>query len=372
MLSTNVSARQLKFQTLASDLRRGIDAGTWPLGTKLPTERELAESTGYSINTVRRAIDELVRDQLVEVRQGAGMFVVREPRQRRVSESSIGVLLPDTSLYFPKVLQGIEQTLASAETGLMLATYLYDPVRETRAIERFMQSNIDGLLLVPSISNLDLVMQRIDALEKLGVPVVLIERRFDTLGSADPTEFVCSHHQAGAFAGVRHLHRLGHERIALCLREKSWTGRSIRLGFDEAARRFSLKGSLMISAPWDEWDEPRARATLKRLQRNGVTAALVFGDREATILQSVARKVGIRIPEDLAIVSYDDETAELAEVPLTALAPPKHRLGRLAAEVLLNRIREGEESPIHQIFLRPRIVVRDSCGSNGPQEPPPA
>src|SRR3954447_16345448 len=98
--------RPLKFQALADELRRGILAGTWPLGSRLPTEEQLAGRTGVSLTTVRRALDELVAAGLVNRRQGAGSFVIASsepgPRDRRV-----GVLIPDTHFYYPQALRGI-------------------------------------------------------------------------------------------------------------------------------------------------------------------------------------------------------------------------------------------------------------------------
>lgn len=87
------------------------------------------------------------------------------------------------------------------------------------------------------------------------------------------------------------------------------------------------------------------------------------GDREAALIARAIGQRGLQVPGDLTPVSYDDETADLAEVPLTAVTPPKFRVGRMAAEVLLRRLTEGDAFPIHQVKLRPRIVIRASCGA---------
>ncbi|TRY18234.1 LacI family transcriptional regulator [Tessaracoccus rhinocerotis] len=362
MQTTRLPGGQLKFHALAEYLRRSIDAGTWVVGSKLPTERELAEATGYSINTVRRAVEELVAEGLLEVRQGAGMFVLLKPRSQN-REASVGVLLPDLRLYFPKVLEGIKDTLEAADISLVLSTYQYDPGRESEALEQLIRSGVDGLLLVPSEARGRAAGERIASLRKLGKPVVLIERRFEELGSGDPTEFVCSHHTAGAFDAVQHLHALGHTRIALCLREHSRTGLPIRLGYEEAMGILGLDASVVVTATWDEWGPAKAAEVLDTFHQQGVTAALVFGDREAAILEAAALRRGMAVPGELAFVSYDDESAESAPIPLTAVAPSKYRMGRLAAELLLTRLREGNEAPVHQIFLKPRIVIRESCGA---------
>ncbi|MGH8917155.1 MAG: GntR family transcriptional regulator, partial [Actinomycetes bacterium] len=123
----DAASSDLKFQRLAADLRQGILAGDWAPGSRLPTESRLAKETGLSLTTVRRAFTELVAQGLVDRRQGSGSFV-RSPEQaaRRVRHT-VGVLVPTTQLYFPRMLQGIEEALSAARARMQLATYHYDP-----------------------------------------------------------------------------------------------------------------------------------------------------------------------------------------------------------------------------------------------------
>ncbi|CUM36482.1 Transcriptional regulator, GntR family [Streptomyces venezuelae] len=67
------------------------------------------------------------------------------------------------------------------------------------------------------------------------------------------------------------------------------------------------------------------------------------------------------------MISYDNEFADVAETPLTAVSPPKYQLGRMAARILLRRLAEGDAAPLHQVQLRPRLVVRASCGKKSKQ-----
>jgi GntR family transcriptional regulator, arabinose operon transcriptional repressor len=106
----------------------------------------------------------------------------------------------------------------------------------------------------------------------------------------------------------------------------------------------------------------QADPALRALVSGGATGVVSLGDREATMLLSAARRAGVSVPGQLAIVAYDDDIADLADVPLTAVSPPKYHLGRLAAELLLRRLAEPD-LPRHQVRLRPSIVVRDSCGA---------
>lgn len=122
-----------------------------------------------------------------------------------------------------------------------------------------------------------------------------------------------------------------------------------------AVSDLALERQPHLTAPKAEWSDDLATDMVDRLVSAGVTAALVFGGREATLVARAVGQRGLRVPPDLALVSCDDEAADLAEVRLTAAAPPKLRVGRMAAEVLLRRLAEGDACPVHQVKLRPRI-----------------
>lgn len=357
-----MSARELKFRKLTADLRRGIHDGTWPPGSKLPTERALSTETGLSVTTVRRAYEDLVAQGLVERRQGAGTFALglppRVPDRRRI----VGVLVPDTALYYPRVIQGIQEVLAEAGAQFVLACSHYDPKAEDAAIAELLAAGVHGLLLVPGLHASEDPARRTDELLHLPVPAVLVERRLTAAGPGDPTEHVCTDHEGGAYDAVRHLRALGHERLALVVRVDAPTAAPIRTGFARAVVDFALPEAVYDSAVMDAWNPDRADATVAKLVAAGVTGALCFGDREAALVQSAARRAGLRVPDDLAMVSYDNEFADVAEIPLTAVSPPKFQVGRLAAQILLRRLSDGDASPLHQVQLRPNLVVRASCG----------
>jgi GntR family transcriptional regulator, arabinose operon transcriptional repressor len=359
----DADVRDLKFQSLADDLRRGILAGTWGAGTKLPTEQQLAAETGLSLTTVRRAFDELVQQELVVRRQGAGSFVATTTKKEVRVRRTVGVLLPDTQLYYPRVLQGIEEALSGAGASLQLATYRYDQAAEDKSIAFLLDAGVDGLLLVPTLTGIDHPVERAHSLMNLPRPVVLLERSLIDAGAGDRTEHVCSDHQGGAYDAVDHLRRLGHERIALLTRGGTPTEPAVVLGYRRAVLDLGLVPGLEFAATKMQWEADGAEGGLAALRGFSASAALVFGDREATLLEGAARRNGLSVPEDIALVSYDDETADLAEVPLTAVSPPKHRIGRMAADVLLRRLIEGDACPLHQVRLRPRLVIRDSCGA---------
>ncbi len=361
------SSKDLKYASLADSMRQSILAGSWPMGSKLPTEKELIETTGLSLTTVRRAFQELVDEGLVDRKRGAGTFVApwrSRPRQQR---SSIGILTPEIQSYYNHVIRGVQDHLTAAGAGTALvATYDWETDLERIAMERLLESGIDGLILVPSMPHGSEGRAVLDRLHQLPVPVVLAERSAQWIGPAGRMEHVISDHPGGAYDAIAHLRDLGHTRIGLVVRTGSYTSRGVTEGYHRACEDFSF-------FPWvRELTGHHASSPLPQsavvpvaddLQDSDVTAVLVFGDREAQLLQSILLPRGVRIPQDLAMVSYDDETAEFAAVTLTAIRPPKYQLGQMAAEILLRRMRSGPLLPLEQVQLRPSLVVRESCGS---------
>lgn len=356
--------RGLKFEELADQLRSQILSGAWTPGSKLPTESELIQETGLSLTTVRRAYETLVDEGMVTRRRGAGSFVAdhRPPRESR--QGQVGILIPETALYYAKVLQGLESTLAARRVSLTLATSNYEVEREQEALQSMLADGVRGIIVVPTFETGQAQenLRRVEALQSLKVPVVLLERSLPELGAADPSEHVVSDHAGGAFDAMQHLLGLGHERIGLVLRRAPHTAPGIRAGYRTACEADGLEEVVIIDQ-MEAWTPERAESALRELLAHGCTAALVFGDREAALIESAASRRGLSVPDQLAVVSYDDELAELAEVPLSAMSPAKFHLGSTAAEVMLRRLENGRSSPTLQVKLRPHLVVRESCGA---------
>lgn len=365
--------RGLKFEELASQLRSQILSGTWTPGSKLPTESELIQETGLSLTTVRRAYEALVDEGLVTRRRGAGSFVAERRPVRDSRQGQVGILIPETALYYANVLQGLESTLASRRVSITLATSNYEEEREREALKSMLADGVRGIIVAPTFqAGRERENQRkVEALQSLKVPVVLLERSLPEAGAADPSEHVVSDHAGGAFDAMQHLLGLGHERVGLVLRRAPHTAPGIRAGYRTACVADGL-AQVVIVDEMEAWNAERADQALIELREHGCTAALVFGDREAALIEAAASRRGLTVPGQLAVVSYDDELAELAEVPLTAMSPAKFHLGSTAAEVMLRRLENGRSSPVLQVKLRPHLVIRESCGASAFEAPPAA
>jgi DNA-binding LacI/PurR family transcriptional regulator len=196
------------------------------------------------------------------------------------------------------------------------------------------------------------------------VPVVLIERT-PADRYRDEVESVVSDHVRGAAMAVRHLAELGHRRIGVSTTVSSPTAPHIRQGWREACERLGLpiEGTPDVCTV-DRRDTGWAAALdalLDSCAETGTTALLVHSDPEAISLVEGCQERGIRVPEDLALVTYDDEVAELSDPPLTAIRPPKAAVGRAAVTLLAARLRDPDpHRPAHRIVIEPQLIVRSS------------
>lgn len=358
---TNSFHGGMKSAWLRDQLLEAIASGRWMVGTRLPVERDLASAFGVGLNTVRRAVAALVEDGIVARRQGAGTFVLAVPGttpRRRL----VGVLVPSTAYYYPRVIDGIQNVLREAGFGVVLASSQYDLETEAAELAHLVELGVEGLLLVPNLHLEPDPQKAVDTLADLPVPYVLVERQPPQPAPDDPTPYVVTDHGGGVCAAVRHLRRLGHRRVGHLGRLRTGTADAVADGFRTAADLLAVDVPEGALERRDVWSDEDIDAYLGRCLDAGVGAVFCHGDRDAAALVVLARRRGLSVPTDLAVIAYDDEVAEVGDVPLTAVSPPKSEVGALAAEILLRRL-NGAEQLVHRVHLQPRLVVRRSCGA---------
>lgn len=345
------------FVSLAQQLRDRIAAGEWSQGERLPPEATLAATHAVGINTVRRAVGMLVDDGVVVRRQGAGTYV----SARWAGKSPvIGVIVPSHSYYFPTVVEGITEVARAAGVTLRIVSSEYDDALEIRRIRELLAAGCSGLLITPTLHLAD-PTARLELLRALPIPVVLMERMPTDSPPDDGLSAVCTDIVAGGYAAVRHLARQGRRRIGFLGRRDTATADAALRGY-----RRAIDGLTLVDLPdavvrRDSWDEAALADYVHRALSVGLDGVVCLGDREATALLPHLRRVGLSLPDDLALVAFDDEEAADAPLPLTAVSPPKREIGRLAASTLLRMLgRGGDRTPV-RMLLQP--VVRERASS---------
>jgi DNA-binding LacI/PurR family transcriptional regulator len=329
---------------------------------------ELAAELGVSAITVRRDLAELDTAGLLRrVHGGAIGTTPTQVRGGQGNQPTIGIIVPSSTFYYTDVIRGAEATAERYGARLVLGVSGYDVAVEQERLEKVLGIGVAGVLLSTALGD-GRAAEISRTLDSIEVPVVLMERAFGFPHVGREYDHVRTDHAYGAMLALRHLVSLGHRRIGINL-NASVTAYWLRQGITNAA--VSLGVELFISpvALPARGEDPTTLAQhdafMAECEAFGARAALVHSDEHAARLTERAMERGLRIPDDFAIVAYNDETAALAVIPLTAVCPPKLRLGEAACELLLRKLRTppDQSSATQHLSLLPELRVRESCGA---------
>lgn len=321
----------------------------------LPTIYDVARDVGVSPSTVSRALHKPGRVNQAtarRVKEAADRLGYRStPSAQALSTgrtNTIGLLISDiTNPVFFDFVRGVEERLADSEYRLLLAESQESSSRESRNADGLIPS-VDGLILVAS----RLTDEQIHALAATK-PVVVANRRVEGIMSVTPS-FGTSIAQC-----LDRLHELGHSRLSyIAGPSTSWmNAQRWDVAMNEALARGMSIVEIHAESPTDEG----GAATLDRVRASGTTAVLAYNDMLAIGLMRACRQAGVRVPEDLSIIGFDDiYAADMLTPSLTTFHSPLRALGRESIDQLVavfeGREREGAADRIA------RFVERGSIG----------
>ncbi|KMO96799.1 substrate-binding domain-containing protein [Streptomyces roseus] len=281
----------------------------------------------------------------------------------------IGMVVPTTEYYYADVVRGAREVVEAWGARLTVGLTRYLPGEDRTQADRLLSTGADGLLLTPNWDAGSPGPGEGTWAAELPVPTVLVERWAPPGHPAAALDRVASDHAHGAAAAVQHLVVRGHRRIALAGRATPTTPR-LRAGYEAAVEALGLEPA----PPWPAAGPgPLSEADLfartleylcEAVTAGGVSAALIHSDTDAIMLIPRLQARGVRVPEDLAVITYDDEVAGLADVPLSAVAPAKREVGARAAGLLLERLTAAgggqaqDDGPRQHVDLLPRLTIR--------------
>ncbi|MFJ6632521.1 substrate-binding domain-containing protein [Streptomyces sp. NPDC091376] len=338
---------------------------------------ELATVLGISVETARRDVTALAEVGRVRRLHGSVTWPTaplnaRDARLARQVPAPprggpvLGMVVPTANYFYRSVIRGARDAATAAGARLLVGITEYHQDRDATQIENMVGAGADGLLLTPCWGIEGPGERDAARIAEVRVPVVLLERRIPLgLPGAD-LDRVASDHAGGAALAVHHLAGLGHRRIAL-LSRNTHTWPHIRRGYRAALGALGLPDDDISPADAarpghvDEF-ERRADLLLELIRSEEVRAAVVHTDTDATNLLHRLLAQAVRVPEDFALVCYNDELAGLTDTPLTAVSPANHAVGETAVKLLLRRL-EDPEVQRSTIEWLPELVVRRSCGA---------
>jgi DNA-binding LacI/PurR family transcriptional regulator len=267
--------------------------------------------------------------------------------------NTIGVLLNDLhNPFFAEIAAGIEQVASSADYRVIISTGGRRPARERAMVSALLEHRPDGLILVsPRMRSADVLTAAAEA------QVVLVGRRV----RAGDLDVVINDEDHGARLVLEHLVGLGHERIVHVDGGKGAGAGARRTAYAQAMRAFGLERHAAI-LPGDFTEEAGVRAAERLLAAGDLpTAVFAANDLVAAGLLDRLEVAGVGVPGDVSIVGYDNTfLAALHHMSLTSVNQPRPEIGRLAVELLLERL-DGRREPEVRL-IRPTLVVRRTCG----------
>ncbi len=353
---------------LAEQVAWLIASGRVARNDRLPSIRGLASRLGVNLHTVAAAYRQLEGDGLVSTRRGRGTIVLGYDRSRRFSHApdvptfTVGVLIPEHSVYADPMLEGLQ--VAGEESAILLvigATH-DDPDWVEGYLNRLVAKSVDGMIIASlgRPENPDLANGLLHAFAM--PPIVYVD-----LPDA-PGPKVLFDLETGATKAVGHLLDHGHMRVGLVTGPPDWAhappvGQGYLRAHDD--RGVATDPDLVFECT-DLTVESGREAAASLLGLPVPPRAILAASSGLAIgAMRAIRGAGMRIPEDVAVVSCEDPaTATLLDPPLTAVHLPAREMGRQAMAMLETLIHGGTVRP-SMVILPTQLIVRRSCGCAG-------
>lgn len=355
-----------KYQQVYSALRRDIQTGRLKRGARLPSEAELGRTFGASRITVGRAVRDLQAQGLVERRAGSGTFV-RTPHT--AGALSFGLLIPDlgeTEIFEP-VCQGMMASPLAHRHALVWGSPSAAVSKEDRALqlcEQYIERRVAGVFFAPlefGDPSIDVNRRSADALDRAGIPIVLLDRPIAPYPQRGHHDLVGIDNRRAGYAVTDHLLRLGSRRIAfVAVPGAAATVDARAAGYREAlyAANVEVRRSFVNRIDPDSSD-----AVASMMKADRPEAIVCANDRTAARLMHTLIRLGHDIPRDVRLIGIDDvEFARLLPVPLTTLRQPTRAIGDAALSAMLERV-SRKDLPARDILLDCELIVRESCGA---------
>lgn len=360
-----------------------------PVGTKIPTERELIDKFNISRVTVRKALQALRENGTLESFPGRGTFVAKLAIPTKADEPAtsrpvrlLGLLVPNTTEpMVGGIVRGVEAEATRRGYHMLLSHDYNDPELQIKQLGKMLETPVAGILLYPDrfVTERKDFLALLQEFKRRDLPLVLLDRYIPGV------DFPCvmTDNVQGMYQLTEHLICCGRRRPALI---GFWPTNTVhqdrRRGFVEALRDRGLSPvptrEVEVEADQDffhaahdavaEWVKGKTPAELP------FDSIICMFDLLAYGAFTALREAGFRVPEDVALVGYDNFDSKIYRslgLELTSVQQPLDDEGSTAASLLIDRI-EGKPRTgrANHLLLPPHLVVRTSCGAR--TNPPPA
>ncbi|WP_075618859.1 LacI family DNA-binding transcriptional regulator [Paenisporosarcina indica] len=273
----------------------------------------------------------------------------------------IGIILSNLqNPFWIKVLEGVEDTCRSKGYSLMICNSNEEADIEEEHIKQFQMRQVDGIIINPTIKNLNLY----DQLKKDRLPFISINRKiygleFDT---------VVVDNVSGGKLAVTHLIKLGNKKIAIFLYPTEGISPRIErlAGYKEALKDYGIDSDpeLIVIAK-ETPGSIREKVKQLLLSQKRPDAILSTNNMMTLEILEGIKDLGLTVPDDISLIGYDETVwSKHLNPPLTTVNQPSYEMGQLAAERLISLIESNDsvDEEMKTISLEPNLIIRESCG----------
>lgn len=332
----------------------------------MATIKDVARQAGVSVTTVSHVVNRTRhvsaegRNRVEAAIRDLGYVPSAIARSLKSNHTrTLGMLIPNSSNpYFAEVVHSVENHCFGAGYNLILCNTHDDAHRQASYLQVLAERRVDGLIVVSTGQDATLARQ----LEGLSIPTVLVDREIEV--PEQPCDLVETAHRDGGLLATRHLLWLGHRRIACIGGPRGLAPSEQRIvGWRDALAEAGIDASGLL---WhgdfsSQGGYEAMQAVLSSPQPP--SAAFVGNDLMAIGALCAAHERGLRVPENLSIVGFDDiALAAFTSPPLTTVAQPKRQIGVAAVDMLLERIDNARQAR-RQVLLQPELRLRASTAA---------
>jgi LacI family transcriptional regulator len=331
----------------------------------VPTIRDVAKRAGVAPTTVSRVVNnsgyvsDATRDRVETAIQELGYVPNRLARSLRLKRThTLALVVSDiTNPFWTTVVRGVEDAAQAAGFNVILCNTDESEAKQEQYLDVLLQKRVDGILLVPACASAELV----DWIRNQTIPVVVLDRRVD----GAQVDTVRGDSEDGAYRLVRHLISLGHQHIAVLSGP-----RDVSTAEDRVAgyRRALAEDGLQVQPAWVQYgafSQASGYDMARRVLASSPSPTALFAVNNFIAVGAfrALQEVGLRVPEDVSVVSFDGLTSELVIEPfLTVADQPAHEMGQRAAELLLARLSGSAPNGYQKVVLPVKVTIRRSSG----------
>jgi DNA-binding LacI/PurR family transcriptional regulator len=328
------------------------------------TIKDIARMLGISKSTVSRALSEHsdvnaeTRQKVLEVARQLNYSpnaIALNLKQQRTN--TIGVIIPETvNRFFAKAIGGIQRIANLAGYNVMICQSDESYVTEKNNLQSLIAAHVDGVII--SVSSETDRTDHFDKLLQRNIPVVF----FDRISESLQTSQVVTDNYEIAFEGTEHLIAQGCTRIAIIAGPQNlYVSKNRFAGYLDALRKHNIpiRDQYIIHSQFHSGDiEAYTRQLINLPQRPD--AVFAINDYAAIEMMHVFKKNGLKIPEDIAVLGFNNEhICKFSEPALSSIELSSYDMGTTAAELLLKQIK-GETREPERKLIKSRLVIRES------------